>query len=455
MDKEAIGYVELFERDNPIPKKERRAETGLKSTERQGQEQARETITLLETATIQFSPPRREDFEKFYNELNQFNILSPELKNDILLLKTATHQISVHIRTVVELFAQVMETPINLPVSDTGWEPPFINNMNECVTDAVMWTLCEFHKIFSLNDPRIQKLCHNYHLTLSYPLLARLAYLEWENSQMGYKILAATKEIGEQKAIECRNNRLDYQKQLEKETTILKTLMNRAQTEVRETTTKLNVLNEMYINKKTECDNLKGDVEATHRKMKEGEAKSVALERQISELKQENKALSEKVTKQKADKAWIMDITYTPEKPVYRNKDTGEAMRFQKSIEIFKKEYEYVRKQEDKYVYLGKDGKEVMIPVALADEMVGESGKSRNSESIALDLNKIFVEKPEWKAIYEFIKSVGGEATTPEIATGLGTDISNLAKRSLKPMEKAHIIIGEMDGKTKRWSLPS
>lgn len=456
MGKEALGYEEMIKRDResrrpkPVSKEvtitEGKSEPGI----------SREPGTFVDKEIEMFSPPERAGFEQFYRDVNFTNIVSAKVENSILTLISPTYNISLNVRTIIEILAQKMNTPLSLPMElHIKSPPPFILNIKEVCNWWISQMLCEYQKIFCLNDPLIQKMCNEYFLSLSYPIVVRLAYLEWENNQMGWKIGLKVTEIEEETKKEVRKIKADYDKLLDSKTTAMKTEMNKLQMENKELWTRIDIMNERLANLRQDKDNQAGAVQETHIKLKAEQERILHLEKEIIKLNDEKKLMERLIEKDEEVADWKPDVTSTPEIPVYRNKKLGKVLVFPSSMDQFKQDYKLKGQDGSLCIYEKDDGTRFELPDTLADELVTTEVKpSGTKNKSGREQAKLLQDNPKWKEIIEFIESFDGDPSTPDIAEGVNVNPKNIRRQYLKVMEDNGLLIGEQFGKEKRYSLP-
>ena len=454
---EAIGFEERIKWDREARQaKPAYLEAATKNGDN-GQAMSRGSTGLVDRLIERFSLPERAGFDQLYAEANFTNMVSSRVDNNILTVMSPTYNISLNVRTVLEILAQQMNTPLSLPSElHIKSPPPFILNIKEITNWWISQMLCEYQKIFRFNDPLIQKMCNEYFLSLSYPIVVRLAYIEWENRQMDWKVGLKVKDIAADYATKNHDLKIDYDKQLDEKTTVIKTEMSKLQMENKELWTKIDIMNERHANLEQGKENQSGAVEEYHTKYKSERARVEQLEKELIKLKNDLKLIEIQAEKDDESESWKKDITSTTEIPVYKNKISGNVLAFPVSIDQFKKEYKLTKQEGNNCIYQKDDGTTFNLPDVLVDELVDTNtepmvGKKKmGKESI-----KLLHNNPKWKEIHEFIKSIGGEASTGEIATGTNNDRTNIRKQYLKPMEDNGFIIGEQVGKEWRYSLPS
>ncbi|MDD5454191.1 MAG: hypothetical protein PHW62_01645 [Candidatus Ratteibacteria bacterium] len=447
--KEAIGFEEKIQRD-----REERSPKHATLEAEIAVVPENEISKTIEQATILLSLPDHAKFDELYAEANMTNIVLSKLENNRLTISTPGHNLSIEVRTILELIAQKMNTPIHLhPEQHLKNQPPFISNIKQVTDFYISEMLCKFQKIFRLNDQRIQQMCQEYWLSMSYPILVRLAYTEWENRQMDWKVGIKVKDIAAEFTAKNREIKAEYDKMLDDKTTVMKTRMNRMEMESREYKTKINFMNDRINYLKQEEANRVGEVEDSYNKLKDEKTRTIQLEREVIQLKEDNKKLKEQLKEEDSDR-WKLDITATPEMPVYRNKGLGQTLTFPVSIEQFKKDYKLTSQDGNTCKYKADDGKEFELPDSIADELM-ENGTNITSESKKKEVEaaKLYKNNPKWDEIRKFIESVGGEASTSEIAIGIKANVSNIRKQYLKEMEDKGLLAGEQVGKEKRYTL--
>lgn len=424
---------------------------------KKGQGMSNELGSLIEKAMVLFSPPDHAKFDELYAEANSTNTISSKIEQNMLTILTPKHNLSMDVRTVLEIIAQKMRTPLSLPMEmNLNSAPPFISNIKEICNFWISEMLCEYQKIFRLNDPMIQKLCHEYWLSMSYPILVRLAYTEWENQQMDWKVGLKVKDIAVEFAAKNREVKNDYDKLLEEKTTAMKTRMNRTEMENRELNTMLSVKAEQLNNLKQDEANRVGEVEDSYNKLKDEKARVSLLEKEIIRLKDENKTLREQVKKDEDEAGWKPDVTSTPELPVYRNKELKETLAFPVSMERFKKEYKLKSQKDNLCRYETEDGKVFELPDSLADDLVdSESGsKSSKNKKVSETASIKLKENKKWQEIVSSIIGYGdGGATGKDIANDVNVNSTNIRRDYLNEMEEEGIIRGEKIGKEKRYKV--
>lgn len=339
--KMAIGMEEMCKRSQQerSPKPENSAvETAVVPTN--------EISETIERAKIMFSPADRAIFEPLFAEVNFTNIILSKLDNNRLTIMSHSYNLSIDVRAILEILAQKMNVPLSIPMElKIKVPPPFISNIKEVCEWWISQTLCEYQKIFRLNDPMIQRYCHEYWLSISYPILVRLAYTEWENDQMGWKVAQQVKLIEDAKNAEVREIRNAYNKKFDVETTILKTKHSRTEMENQELKTKVNMINdrltlsnEKYNNLKRDTDANQGATEDFHQRCKLAEA---ANEKTKAENIRLQKEVAEKDKKLKVaeETEWRKDFTYSTERPVFVNALDDTTISFPCSMDEFKKNY--------------------------------------------------------------------------------------------------------------------
>ena len=458
MVKEAIGFEEAIQRDRDARHaKPTYQESSTKGDNGQGV--LRDVPDLVGQAAAMFSPPERAGFDQFYREAGSTNIVTSKVDNNILTMMTPTHNISLNVRTILEILAQRMNTPLSLPSElHIKTPPPFISNIKEVTNWWISQMLCEYQKIFRLNDPLIQRMCNEYFLSMSYPIIVRLAYTEWENRQMDWKVGLKVKDIAADYAAKNRDLKIEYDKQLDDKTTVIKTELSLAHMENKELWTKINILNERFTNLKQDKDNQSGAIEEYHTKYKSEHARVEQLEKEILKLKDEKKVLEKQIEEDEETAGWKPDVTSTPEIPVYKNKSIGQILVFPVSMDRFRAEFKLIKQEGNILKYETEDGRTFECPDTLIDELVASDSDDKlttSKKKLGKEAIKLLQNNPKWKEIHEFIKSAGGEASTGEIATGTNNDRTNIRKQYLKPMEDNGFIIGEQVGKEWRYSLPS
>ncbi len=455
---EAKGFEEMIRRDKESRKPKPVYQEAVVVAGQSGHGMSRDLSSLVEKATETFSPPDRAGFDQLYSEANFTNMISSRVDNNMLTVMTPSYNISLNVRTVLEIIAQQMRTPLNLPSElNLKSPPPFVLNIKEISNYWISEMLCEYQKIFRLNDPLIQKMCHEYFLSLSYPIMVRLAYTEWENRQMDWKVGLKVKEIAVDYAKKNRDLKIDYDKQLDVKTTIMKTQLNRAQMENKELWTKITVQDERIMNLKQDEQNRVGEVEDTHLKFKAEQSRVQQLEKEILVLKADIKKLEGQVKEDEDTAGWKPDVTSTPEIPVYRNKSLGKALIFPVPMEQFKKEYKLKGQEGSICIYEKEDGTRFELPDTLSDELVSgeykpkKNNKTNNEEaSIKLKANK------KWQEIVASIVGFGEEgATGKEIANDVNVNSTNIRRDYLNEMEEEGIIKGAKVGKEKRYTMSS
>jgi len=375
---EALGFEEMITRD----REKRQAQTSQPQITQYLPAPQNGITEVIQKAKQFFTPENQSDFSQFFEELNFTNILSVTLQNDmpgnyVFTMSTLTYNLSLNARTVIEMMAQLMNQPINLPSElHVRTAPPFIQNIEEITNHWISEMLCEYRKIFSLNDPRVHQLCHNYWLSMSYPILVRLAYIEWENKNMDWKVGLKVKDIAAEYSKKNRDIKTDYDTQLGTETTKLKTQLSGAQRENKELWTKINIMNERLQNTRQDLGKQAGAIEEVHEKWKSEQGHCQELQGKIIELNKELKSLQFKINKQVDESGWVRDMSYTDEKPVFRNKVTKAIVIFPMSFELFKKEYELEKFEDGVYRFI-KEGAPVFdIPESLADELTTQITES-------------------------------------------------------------------------------
>ena len=454
---EAIGFEERIKRDREARQAKPAYQDAIVVGGKSGSEMSRGLGALVDPAMALFSLPERAGFDQLYREANFTNMVSSRVNDNILTVMTPTYNISLNVRTVLEILAKQMNIPMSLPSElHIKSPPPFISDIKGITNWWISQMLCEYQKIFRLNDPLIQKMCNEYFLSLSYPIMVRLAYTEWENQQMDWKVGLKVKDIAADYATKNHDLKIDYDKQLDDKTTVIKTEMNKLQMENKELWTKIDIMNERLANLKLDKDNQSGAVEEYHTKYKNEQARVQQLEKEIIKLKNDIKLLEAQAEKDDESESWKKDLTSTAEIPVYRNKISGEVLVFPVSMEQFKKEYKLTKQEGNNCIYQKDDGTTFNLPDVLVDELVDTNiDPMVGKKKMGKEAIKLLQNNPKWKEIHEFIKSIGGEASTGEIATGTNNDRTNIRKQYLKPMEDNGFIIGEQVGKEWRYSLPS
>lgn len=416
---------------------------------------SREIGSVIETAMVLFSPPDHAKFNQLYAEANTTNMISSKVEQNKLTISTPTYNLSMDIRTVMEIIAQKMRTPLNLPMElNLNSSPPFISNIKEVCNFWISEMLCEYQKIFRLNDPLVQKLCHEYWLSMSYPLLVRLAYVEWENKQMDWKVGLKVKDIAAEFTAKNRQIQSDYEKKLDTETTNLKTKHNRTEMENQALKTQVNMINERYNNVKQDEANRVGEVEDAYNKLKDEKARVSLLEKEIIRLKDENKELKGQIKADEDEEEWKQDITSTPELPVYRNKELGQTLTFPISMEQFKKEYKLKSQKDNICRYETEDGKVFELPDTLADELVDSGSKSLKDKKTSASASIKLKENKKWQEIVSSIIGYGEKgAIGKDIANDVNVNAANIRRDYLNEMEEEGIIRSEKVGKEKRYKV--
>ncbi len=452
MATKALGFEEMIKLDKEIRKPDSVSSEAAVIYEKSGGGISRD---LVGQAMVMFSPPERAGFDQLYAEANFTNMVSSKVDNNLLTVMTPSYTISLNVRTVLEILAQQMGTPLNLPSElNLRLPPPFISNIKEISNYWISEMLCSYQKIFRLNDPLIQKMCHEYFLSLSYPIMVRLAYVEWENRQIEWRVGLKVNEIKVDEAEKTRGIKNDYDKQLETKTTTMKTEMNKLQMENKELWTRIDIINERLTNLKQDEQNRVGEVAETHIKLQSEQARVQQLEKEVLTLKDEIKTLEGQIEEDDDIASWKPDVTSTQEIPVYKNKSLGQILVFPVSIERFRTEYKLIKQEGNILKYETDDGRTFECPDTLIDELVASNDNSTISKKrLGNESIKLLRDNPKWKEIYEFIKSNGGEASTGEIAIGIKGNVSNIRKQYLKEMEERGLIVGEQIGKEKRYSL--
>lgn len=467
---EAIGFEEMLRRD-----KERRRVASTQVEQNPTEKHSgTESVSLelnsaTETAMIRLSPPEVAGFEQLFAEINFTNMVLSNVEDNVLTIKSPSYNISMSVRMILEILAQQMKTPINLPSElNIKSAPPFITNIKQITDYYISEMLCEYQKIFRLNDPRIEKLCHDYFISLSYPITVRLAYLNWENKQMGWKVGLAVKEIKSEYLESIRKNRNDYAKQLEEKTTIMKTQMNRAQSENRELMTKLQVMNERLENLKMDTENRAGEVNETHIKLKLEQSRIEELQKQMMELRKENQALQTKIGKQKEGDEWVQDMSSMDEMPVWRNRISKEIKTLPTSIDTFKSEYKLKTIEDDICKYSKDDGTAYEMPESLADKLMTELKNGANSTASGAGKEKIepnlelrekyekaCLTNPSMTPVYESILNSNNPLSQVEISAAAGVSISNIKARCLQPLLTLGLILEVRDNERRLRYTPS
>ncbi len=125
--------------------------------------------------------------------------------------------------------------------------------------------------------------------------------------------------------------------------------------------------------------------------------------------------------------------------------------------ENFKTECKLVSQDDKLCHYKDKEGKEFELENEIAD-LIADSDNSLNIGKLnpGAAVARIFKDNPKWKEVNDFLISVGGEASSAELAAGVNCPPSNIRRKyDLNGMEDKGLLVGEQVGKEKRYSLPS
>jgi len=467
---EAIGFEEMIRRDREHRKvASTQVESSLKERPPDIKSASSELNSVIDTAMIRFSPPEVAGFQQLFAEVNFTNIFSSSVKDNALIVQSSSHTMSMDIRAILELLAQQMKIPINLPSElNIKSAPPFISNIKQVTDYYISEMLCEYQKIFRLNDPRIQKLCHDYFISLSTPIMVRLAYLDWENKQMDWKVGLKVKDINDQYLESIRKNRNDYAKQLAEKTNAMKTQMNKSNSDNRELMTKLQVTNERLENLKMDVENRAGEVIEANIKFKSEQSRVEELQKQLAELRKENQTLQTKMGKQKEGGEWIKDMSSTDEVPVWRNRTSKEIKTLPTSLEGFKSTYKLKTIENDICKYSTEGGITYEMPESLADKLMGELKVNPNSvapgtKTEKTEVNTELKEKyekacmtnPSMAPVYQTILNSSSPLSQVEISAAAGTSISNIKARCLQPLLTMGLILEVRDNERRYRYTPS
>lgn len=392
--------------------------------------------------------PNPEEFKNFYTELNTYGISLIETGNGTVKIKSGTGRTIIFgIRGITELIADKLNLPIQVDTDQQitfAGKPNFIENVDTILKTRMDWVQAEFKKILEFNDPRIQKLCQDYHKLHSVPIIALCEYLKWEKQYLNYRLQTETARIQDNKAKEIREIRNEYKEKLNGEKT---KLIRRAETAERE----YNVLKQEYerqrnynISTKEELNTQKGEVENLHMKFTDSNAKNTTLETELRKARTELEKLREKVKKTEGDE-WSIDFTNTDNKPAFCNEATDEVITFPCSMESFKQNYGLFKEQEEtgKRRFKNKTSKEAFeIPVSLAKaipnmikeqqdiEKENKTGKVKTNISLSVNDSKVM----------DVLKESEEPLTTEELAGATGIKTQNLYSRHIPKLIKLECI---------------
>lgn len=386
--------------------------------------------------------PGAEEFKDFYADLNTYGISSIETGNGIVKIKSGAGKAVVFgIRAIANIVADKLSMPIPIDTDQEitfAGKPNFVENVDAVLKNRMDWVQAEFRKILEYNDPRIEKLCQDYHKLRSVPMIALCEYLKWERTLINYRMHAETVRLQDKKASEIREIRNEYKEKLDGEKANLTKRAEIAEQNYSKLQESYKTQRRLYDSAKEEVNTQKGEVEELHRKLTESNAKNTKLEADLINARTELEKLREKVKKTEGDE-WSIDFTSTDDKPAFCNEATDDVVTLPCSIEDFRKNYKMQKERTDAGERrFTKGTEEVLIPESLAKaipDLIKEQQGTEKEEKTGKAKPKISLSANDQK-VMDALKQVEEPLTAEELASATGIKTQNLYSRHIPKLIK-------------------
>lgn len=388
--------------------------------------------------------PGAAEFKQFYAELNTYGISLIEVGNGTVKITSGARKtIVIGIRAIAEIVADKLNMPIHIDTDQQipfAGKPNFIENVDALLKNKMEWVKAEFKSLFEYNDPRIEKLCHDYHKVHSIPIIALIEYLKWERELINLRMQAATIQIEDEKSKEIRQIRNEYKTKLDGDKSKLEKRAEVAENNYSQLKQAYDRDWRLYASAKEEINQQKGTIEDLHKKNSDTTAKNKQIEEELRLTKTELEKLREKAKKTEGDE-WSTDFTNTDNNPAFCNNSTDEIITFPCAMAEFKTNYKLQpeRTEEGERVFKEHEGtKEIKIPESLAKaipELIKEQQGTEKDEKNGKAKPKISLSANDQKVMEAITESE--ESLTPdEIATTTGIKTQNLYSRHIPKLIK-------------------
>lgn len=393
--------------------------------------------------------PGAEEFKTFYDELNIYGISSIETGNGIVkIISGAGKTVVFGIRAIANIVADKLNMPIPIDTDQQitfAGKPNFVENVDAILKERMDWVQAEFNKILLINDkdipfdPRIQKLCQDYHKLHSVPIIALCEYLKWEQTLENYRMQTETVRIQDKKASEVREIRNEYKAKLDEEKASIIKRAETAENNLSRLKQEYERDRKLLRSTQENVNAQKGETEELHKKFTESGAKNTRLEEELRIARTELEKLREKVKKTEGDE-WSIDFTSTDDKPAFCNEATDDVITFPCPLADFKTNYKLQpdRTEKGERIFKNTAGEEIKIPESLAKaipELIkGQQGVEKEEKN-GKAKPKISLSANDQK-VMDALKQAEEPLTVEELASATGIKTQNLYSRHIPKLIK-------------------
>lgn len=342
----------------------------------------RKTSLFLHTPIVSQQPsslptdiifPTSTQFNTFYDETTFFKTeLKFELKKHTITITGHNgHTIDISLYAIILLLSDKFKSKVaeNIDIKDDVNPLPDIEMIDNVLNNKIFWIKDSFDKIMSYNDQIIRSASHEYHATMSIPLILRIRLLEFEKSLTAQKIVNEIKIGLEKKAEEVESIRKDYEKKFTTEKVNYRTSLEKYRIELERLRVICDHLKNSADSYKSKVDLLNEDITKNRQKLTDAESKAESLERTLSDTKIKLTRAEQELKKYKSAE-WTLSITSTAEKPIFiadtGDPETTKIIEFP-AIDDFKENFKVATIEGDTIIYKAGNRK-VEVPISLEQQ---------------------------------------------------------------------------------------
>lgn len=391
--------------------------------------------------------PPRDQFSQFYTELGGQRA-SMHSMGEILFIQTQSYKIAVGLNAIIEMIAEKYNST---PHFDTGMKvaakPPFITDMDKIIADKLDWMRAEFgNKVLMYSDPRLEKLCYDYHMARAYLLVVHIEYLKWKESLIEYQIKAAVEQMETEKNQEIRKFQNEYQRKTdaEKSKTIqeITNLRNKNKTLL----VTLNEINAQFQSLREENQNSRKDTETTHEKLKSVEYRATEMEAKYIEASKELEDVKTKLKRYHNNKDEWVQVSNKGDTPVWKNTVSKDVFTLPVTREEFETEYQLVSVEGGMNVYTNEENHTIELPESLGDTLT-ETSTDDGSGSETTSDNTVKTKKakglrPNDQKVLDAVNASDHPLTQEEISDLTDIPVRNVTNYTTKLVSRNLITEG-------------